>query len=57
MNIGGSVTEFNLAPLLFKRLRIEGSTLRARSEAYKSELTTRYVHKEGIKIIIKYIPG
>lgn len=34
---------FNLAPILYKRLRIQGSTLRARSEDYQAELVARFV--------------
>lgn len=30
--------EVNLAPILFKRLRIEGSTLRSRDAQYQGEL-------------------
>ncbi|KAL1920192.1 uncharacterized protein VTP21DRAFT_1338 [Calcarisporiella thermophila] len=35
---GGKVTEGNLAPILAKRLRIQGSTLRSRSLEYQIEL-------------------
>ncbi|TFY63811.1 hypothetical protein EVJ58_g3028 [Rhodofomes roseus] len=35
---GGEVENFNLGPLLYKRLRIQGSTLRARSPAYQADL-------------------
>ena len=36
------VPEFDLRPLLYKRLRIQGSTLRARSEDYQAELVARF---------------
>ncbi|KAI0671128.1 quinone oxidoreductase [Trametes maxima] len=39
---GAEVPNFNLAPILFKRLRIQGSTLRARSEDYQADLVARF---------------
>jgi NADPH:quinone reductase-like Zn-dependent oxidoreductase len=36
---GTQVEQFDLAPILMKRLRIMGSTLRARSQDYKMQLT------------------
>ena len=36
------VPQFDLRPLLFKRLRVQGSTLRARSEDYQAELVARF---------------
>ncbi|KAI8986272.1 quinone oxidoreductase [Trametes punicea] len=39
---GGEVSNFNLMPILYKRLRIQGSTLRARSEDYQAELIARF---------------
>ncbi|PHI20761.1 NADPH:quinone oxidoreductase [Lewinellaceae bacterium SD302] len=39
---GFNVAALNLAPILRKRLRIEGTTLRARSQAYKYELTAGF---------------
>ena len=33
----------NLGPILFKRLHIEGSTLRSRSLEYQADLVDRYV--------------
>jgi len=39
---GGVVSNFNLVPILYKRLRIEGSTLRARSSAYQEDLIARF---------------
>ena len=38
---GAEVPNFNLAPILYKRLRIQGSTLRARSEDYQADLVAR----------------
>ncbi|KAK7689828.1 hypothetical protein QCA50_006467 [Cerrena zonata] len=42
---GGDVSSFNLAPLLYKRLRIEGSTLRSRSKEYQSDLIQKFEEK------------
>ncbi|KZT69609.1 quinone oxidoreductase putative [Daedalea quercina L-15889] len=39
---GGEVEKFNLGPLLYKRLRIQGTTLRARSPAYQANLIERF---------------
>ncbi|KAI0718186.1 quinone oxidoreductase [Cerioporus squamosus] len=39
---GAVVPTFNIAPILFKRLRIQGSTLRARSEDYQADLIARF---------------
>ncbi|OSD02369.1 quinone oxidoreductase [Trametes coccinea BRFM310] len=39
---GAEVSNFNLLPILYKRLRIQGSTLRARSEDYQAELVARF---------------
>ncbi|KAI0351397.1 quinone oxidoreductase [Trametes cingulata] len=39
---GAEVPQFNLLPILYKRLRIQGSTLRARSEDYQAELVARF---------------
>ncbi|GBE85078.1 quinone oxidoreductase [Sparassis latifolia] len=39
---GGEVPSFNLAPILFKRLKIEGSTLRSRSPDYQAKLISRF---------------
>ena len=36
--MGGVTTELNIAPMMMKRLRVIGSTLRARSVARKSEI-------------------
>ncbi|KAI0824012.1 quinone oxidoreductase [Trametes gibbosa] len=39
---GAEVPNFSLLPILYKRLRIQGSTLRARSEDYQAELVARF---------------
>ncbi|PCH40425.1 quinone oxidoreductase [Wolfiporia cocos MD-104 SS10] len=39
---GAEVSSFKLGPLLYKRLRIQGSTLRSRSSAYQAELIERF---------------
>ncbi|KAF6755758.1 hypothetical protein DFP72DRAFT_1118328 [Ephemerocybe angulata] len=39
---GAVVDSVNLAPILFKRLHIEGSTLRSRSTAYQADLIARF---------------
>jgi len=42
--MGGSIgTDFNLAPLLMKRLQIIGTTLRARSIGYKKDLISKFM--------------
>ncbi len=38
---GAQVPEANIGPILFKRLRIEGSTLRSRDEVYQGKLRDR----------------
>ncbi|KAI0917546.1 hypothetical protein AcW1_007277 [Taiwanofungus camphoratus] len=39
---GAEVASFNLGPILYKRLRIQGSTLRARSTDYQADLIARF---------------
>ncbi|KAF8644434.1 hypothetical protein AX16_008493 [Volvariella volvacea WC 439] len=39
---GSTLPSFNLAPILYKRLRIQGSTLRSRSLEYQAELIKRF---------------
>ncbi|KAL0960951.1 hypothetical protein HGRIS_005951 [Hohenbuehelia grisea] len=39
---GPIVPEFNIFPLLFKRLRIQGSALRSRSISYQTDLISRF---------------
>ncbi|KAJ7439771.1 quinone oxidoreductase [Mycena latifolia] len=46
-----TVPSVNLAPLLFKRLRIQGSTLRSRSPAYQTDLIVRF-GKEALHHIV-----
>ncbi len=45
--IGGAQAELNLAALLVRRLRVIGSTLRARSVASKAEIVTRFLEQFG----------
>ncbi|TFK48727.1 quinone oxidoreductase [Heliocybe sulcata] len=39
---GAEIPQFNLMPILYKRLRIQGSTLRARSVEYQEDLIQRF---------------
>ncbi|KAG1751066.1 quinone oxidoreductase putative [Suillus lakei] len=41
---GSEVPSVNLGPILYKRLRIQGSTLRSRSLQYQTELIARLTH-------------
>jgi putative PIG3 family NAD(P)H quinone oxidoreductase len=43
--IGGAKAEINLAALLVRRLRVMGSTLRARSVADKAEIVSRFLDR------------
>jgi putative PIG3 family NAD(P)H quinone oxidoreductase len=45
--IGGAKAEINLAALLLRRLRVIGSTLRARSVGEKAEITSRFLERFG----------
>ncbi|KAJ7162989.1 quinone oxidoreductase [Mycena filopes] len=49
---GPTVPSVNLLPILYKRLRIQGSTLRSRSPAYQADLIARF-NKE----ILHHITG
>lgn len=40
---GSTVQSVNLVPILYKRLHIEGSTLRSRQVEYQTDLITRYI--------------
>ncbi|KAF5382680.1 hypothetical protein D9615_003056 [Tricholomella constricta] len=40
--LSGSEVDVDLKPILYKRLRIQGSTLRSRSVPYQADLITRY---------------
>lgn len=42
---GAEVANVNLAPILYKRLRIQGSTLRSRTVDYQAELVARSVRE------------
>ncbi|EMD39659.1 hypothetical protein CERSUDRAFT_111964 [Gelatoporia subvermispora B] len=47
---GSEIPSFNLMPILYKRLRIQGSTLRSRSPAYQAELIARF-KQEALEFI------
>lgn len=49
---GAKIKETVLAQLLFKRLRIEGSTLRSRSVDYQSDLVQEFVKENGLERLI-----
>ena len=40
---GSKVDDVDIGPILYKRLRIEGSTLRSRSAEYQADLIQKYV--------------
>ncbi len=54
--LGSEVASLNLGPILMKRLRIQGSTLRSQSTEYKAEVFRRLVtlsrllHFDGSRI-------
>jgi len=47
---GAEVSSFSLLPILYKRLRIQGSTLRSRSEEYQADLIKRFTLTVGDSI-------
>lgn len=47
---GREVSNLNLSPILYKRLRIQGSTLRSRSREYQADLIQRFGSTVGGKI-------
>ncbi|KAJ6451636.1 hypothetical protein C8R45DRAFT_89990 [Mycena sanguinolenta] len=49
---GSTVASVNLAPILYKRLRIQGSTLRSRTPQYQSDLIARFNNE-----ILQHITG
>lgn len=49
---GSKVKDFDMGPLLFKRLKIEGSTLRSRTLDYQSKLVQDFVKSNGLQSII-----
>ncbi|KAJ7727370.1 hypothetical protein B0H16DRAFT_1590795 [Mycena metata] len=49
---GPTVASVNLSPILYKRLRIQGSTLRSRTPSYQSDLIARF-NKE----VLQHITG
>ena len=50
MTIGAEVSSLNLSPILYKRLRIQGSTLRSRSLEYQADLINRFKLSVGDKL-------
>jgi NADPH:quinone reductase-like Zn-dependent oxidoreductase len=52
---GTKVSEFNMAPLLAKRIKVEGSTLRSRDLEYQSNLVQEFVKFGGVEHIIEGI--
>ncbi|UZJ53424.1 hypothetical protein CBS101457_002744 [Exobasidium rhododendri] len=49
---GIKVNEFNMGPLLAKRLKIEGSTLRSRDLEYQSDLVQEFIKFGGVDNIV-----
>ncbi|EST09760.1 Alcohol dehydrogenase GroES-like protein [Kalmanozyma brasiliensis GHG001] len=49
---GAKIKETVIAQLLFKRLRIEGSTLRSRTVEYQSDLVQGFVREKGLERLI-----
>lgn len=47
---GAEVPKFSLAPILYKRLRIEGTTLRSRTLEYQSKLLQEFAEKALEKV-------
>lgn len=43
--------EVNLGPILYKRLRIQGSTLRSRSVEYQADLINRLVILSALEVL------
>ncbi|PPR05387.1 hypothetical protein CVT24_008001 [Panaeolus cyanescens] len=54
---GTTVEEVNLMPILYKRLHIEGSTLRSRSVEYQANLISRFRDEVFAKITGEAGPG
>lgn len=48
---GGKVAEASIAPILFKRLTIRGTTLRSRTVEYQADLLKRF-SKEALGLVI-----
>ncbi|KAJ1030484.1 hypothetical protein NDA16_001393 [Ustilago loliicola] len=49
---GAKIKETIIAQILFKRLRIEGSTLRSRTVDYQSDLVQGFVQEKGLERLI-----
>lgn len=54
---GSVVDHVDLAPILFKRLRIQGTTLRSRSAAYQADLIQRFKYIVAEKLTGENGPG
>lgn len=54
---GSKVKDLNIGPLLFKRLKIEGSTLRSRSLEYQGDLVQGFVKERGLERLISGSSG
>ncbi|KAF9241081.1 quinone oxidoreductase putative [Melanogaster broomeanus] len=55
---GNEVPSFNLSPILYKRLKIQGSTLRSRSLEYQTELISSNLDSSaGFQAVVNKITG
>lgn len=52
---GMKCKEVDLSMLLYKRLKVEGSTLRSRSLQYQSKLVQDFLHDGGLETIVNGI--
>lgn len=50
---GAKVQDANIGAILFKRLKIEGSTLRSRSLEYQSQLVQDFVKSGALDMLVK----
>ena len=55
--VGSVVDQVDLAPILFKRLQIQGTTLRSRSAAYQADLIERFKYTVADKLTGEKGPG
>jgi NADPH:quinone reductase-like Zn-dependent oxidoreductase len=49
---GMKAKEFDMGPLLYKRIKIEGSTLRSRDLEYQSNLVQNFIKAGGVDDIV-----
>jgi hypothetical protein len=49
---GGIVQEFNLNPVVWRRLRIQGSALRSRTLEFQADLMARFIRRLPIFSLI-----